>query len=74
MKTSLYSIYDKQAEIYGRPFHAVNDILAKRTYETIAQDPKSDLALYPQDYKLVKIGTFDSKSGELTYEKSSLDS
>lgn len=72
MRNNIYSIYDKQSEIYGRPFYAVNDILAKRTFETIANNPESDIHKYPQDYKLVKLGHFDTKSGHIEKEYEAL--
>lgn len=72
MKTNIYAIYDKQAEIHGPPFTAINDVLAMRTFNTIKEDSSSDIHKYPQDYKLVKLGTFDKKTGALNAELESL--
>lgn len=69
---NVYSVLDKQTDKYSNPFYAHNDTLAMRMYQKVQENPESDLAKYPQDYKLVRLGSFDERTGELTNQKESL--
>lgn len=65
----LYSIQDKQVNTHGRIFQMHNDTLAKRFYEEMQQEKDSNFQKYPQDYKLVCLGTFNQESGEIVPKK-----
>ena len=56
-KFNIYTIYDKKAEEAGPLFIAVNDSVAVRNVCLTLSDQ-----LYPEDYELVQIGEYDSKS------------
>lgn len=58
----IYSIYDKKSEVYNDPFFAVNDLVAKRTFRSIVND-KNAVNQFPDDFKMCKIGYFDSSLG-----------
>lgn len=63
MKLNLYSIYDKKANCYSKPFEAYNDNCAKRMVAA-SMDEASLLRKYPTDYRLDNIGTFDDETGQ----------
>lgn len=72
MKLNIYSIFDKQSNQYGKPFVAINDTLARRAFDSVKQNPDSDLAKYPQDYKLCRLGDLESDTGHITSAVESL--
>lgn len=62
MKVNMYAIFDKKAETYSIPFHAVNHDCAKRiVIASLHSD--SFLQKYPNDYRLDCIGTFEDTFG-----------
>lgn len=65
MKQNIYSIYDRATMDYAAPFFAVSDEAAFRAVKG-AFSPQSQLCLYPSDYVIVCLGSFDSESGHIT--------
>lgn len=63
MKLQMFSLYDTKAEMYSKPFHAVNPAVAERIATSMASDPNSDVSRHPTDYKLYFMGTFDDETG-----------
>lgn len=63
MIKSLYSIADKKSNIYLPPFLAHNDADAQRQILTMLQKEQNMLSMYPDDYTLTKIGSFDDSKG-----------
>lgn len=65
MKHILFSVFDKKAEQYGRPFVARNHEEAKRSLsiEVNDGDPSSLLRRYPSDFSLNVVGVWDDGSG-----------
>jgi len=63
MIKSLYSIADQKSNIYLPPFLAHNDADAQRQLLTMMQKEQNMLSMYPEDYSLTKIGTFDDGVG-----------
>lgn len=60
----LYSIYDKVCEEYNPPFVCKNLPTAIRNMRDSLKDAKqSIIAMHPEDYVLVEIGTFDKNKG-----------
>lgn len=68
----LYSIYDKQHEIHGPIFEFHNDELAKRFFKSLSDNPESQVHKYPQDYKLVQLGTIDKTEGTIIPKREGL--
>lgn len=64
----IYSIYDVKAGMYGPAMSFVNDATAIRAFQEMicSGDNNSLLALYPADYILFCIGTYDQSAGLLT--------
>lgn len=65
----MYAIQDIKSELFNNPFYSDNDETAKRTVKMALQSDESPLTLYPEDYRLFKLGTFDNKTGIVTAEK-----
>lgn len=60
----LYSIYDSICEEYNPPFVCKNMATAIRNMRDSLKDSKqSIIAMHPEDYVLVQIGTFDKNTG-----------
>lgn len=62
MKQNIYSIYDRATMEYAAPFFTTNDESAIRAIRG-AFGSQSQLVLYPADYVVKCIGSFDSESG-----------
>lgn len=60
-----FSIYDKKAQVYMRPFYAENEIFASREIFVAMQNEKITLAIFPEDFDLYCLATFEEKTGEL---------
>lgn len=65
MKLNAYSIYDKKAASYMRPFFLQNESVAVRAISsTILENP--ELSKHPADYQLSHLGQFDEETGVIT--------
>ena len=61
----MYSIFDRTAQAYQKPFYALNDGMAVRLFSQAVNDKQSDFFNNPEDYILYHIGAFDEGTGEL---------
>ena len=62
----LYSVYDKICGEYNPPFVCKNMATAIRNMRDSLKDAKqSIIAMHPEDYVLIEIGTFDKNTGEV---------
>ncbi len=52
-----------------RPFFLLADEQAMRSFRDIATDAEHEVGKHPEDYSLVRCGSFDDQKGELTVEK-----
>lgn len=66
MKTKVYSIHDEKAQAYLPPFYFEHHGQALRAFESSLKDKQSNIAMYPQDYKIYYLGDFDKSSGKFT--------
>lgn len=63
----LYSVKDLKSGNYAAPFVAENDQCASRALQTtLFTSTESLLKMYPEDYILYEIGTFDNDTGIIT--------
>lgn len=63
MSLKMYSIFDRTAKAYNKPYYAVNDGMAVRMFSEAVNDPKSSLGQNPEDYALYQIGHFCEDTG-----------
>lgn len=59
----IYSIFDKKANVHRTQFFASDDASAVRTVGNAANDNRTDLCNYPNDFALYCIGEFDINNG-----------
>lgn len=68
MKQNIYSIFDSAAGAYMRPFFAISDALALRSFGDICCDADHPVGQHPKDYTLFRVGIFDDNNGQLIPE------
>ncbi len=68
MKLNIYSIYDTASGLYSRPFFTPSDAEAIRSFSDIAVDAEHPIGKHPEDYTLIRIGTFDDATALLNNE------
>lgn len=66
MKINMYSIKDTKLGKYCQPFVAPNNEISKRILHSTIKAGNNNIADYPEDFQLYKIGTFDEDTAELT--------
>lgn len=65
MLHKVYSIRDSKTEVFNVPFYKVTHGEAERDFRTLANDEKSRLAQYPEDFDLYFIGEYDDNTGKM---------
>lgn len=68
MKLMVYSVFDKKAATYSRPFFSVNHAVAIRDFGDAVNDPKNPNVKHVDDFDLYFVGTFDDLTGALIGE------
>ncbi len=63
MRLNTYTIFDTAAGAYMRPFFLQADSQAIRSFKDIALDKDHAVGQHPEDYSLVRVGTFDDQTG-----------
>jgi len=71
MKTNIYSIFDTASGTYQKPIHSRADGEIMREFQNIVDDPKHPVGMHPEDYSLIRLGTFDDLDGKLQNEENS---
>jgi len=68
MISTFYSVKDLKVGVYLPAFCLQNDISAVRAFGYSVRDKtvQTNLSLYPADFELYKVGTFDDQSGVIT--------
>lgn len=65
MKLKAYAIFDIKADVFNVPFFFTTNGQAVRAFQDLAQDPQSTVSKHPEDYKLVRLGSYDDETGVL---------
>jgi len=65
MIIQLYSVYDKVAAIFHKPFSEINDATAIRAFENSLKENPDTV-----DFELYSVGEFDDSNGEITMHQS----
>lgn len=68
MNINLYSIKDTKLGKYCQPFTAPNDEIAKRILTSTIRAGGNNIADYPEDFQIYKLGSYNEDTGELTTE------
>lgn len=70
MNQNIYALYDCKTAAYLDPFTSPNDAVAIRSLVSHCErNPQADLTIHSKDYMLYRLGTFDSKTGEVVADK-----
>lgn len=67
MKSQLFSIYDNQAKMFGKPFIEINQATASRACAKLVKESEEH-NFHAKDFELYMIGTMDNETGELKSE------
>ena len=66
----LYSVYDKKSQTYAQPIAEINDGTAQRLVcDILSNQPSHPWAKYPEDFELVRVGTFNELHGQVSDEQ-----
>lgn len=58
----MFTVYDSKSETYLRPFSMISTGEAVRGFITTLNDGQSTMSLYPADFTLYEVGTFDESN------------
>jgi len=62
----MFTIYDNQSESFGHPFYVANEKVATRLFIDEINKPESFIKAHPNDFTLVRIGTYDDSKAIVT--------
>lgn len=68
MNINLYSVKDTKLGKYCQPFTAPNNEIAKRMLHSTVRAGGNNIADYPEDFQLYKLGHYEEDTGELHNE------
>lgn len=73
MRTAIYSLRDKLTSFYTPPFHATHDVAAVRGIVSLINNEQAkregnNVALYPSEYELCRMASFDDVEGVIFTE------
>lgn len=61
----IHTVYDLKAEAYMDPFFSHNNSTALRDFTTAANQAEHIFNTNPEDYVLVRLGTYDDDTGRI---------
>ena len=61
-----FSVVDSKPGVFSPPFFLQSTGLAIRQFTDLANDEKTTVSRYPEDFSLHEIGQFDDQSGTLS--------
>lgn len=70
MILEIYSIRDERVGVHEHLLPVPHIVHAQRGIQQSLQDPKSKLALYPNDFSLWRVGGFDQDTGHIIAQPS----
>jgi len=68
MKLNMYSIFDTASGTYQKPIFSRADGEIMREFQNICVDEKHPCGMHPEDYSLIRVGTFEDQNGLLNDE------
>lgn len=63
MILSVFSVRDRKAGMFNRPFLEINKAMALRGFQMDCMNSESLMHKFPDDYELCFLGTFNQESG-----------
>lgn len=65
MKKDLYAVIDTASGVYDGPMPGVSDGHMVRSFSDMAVNAENPIGKHPEDYALIKVGTWNDGTGEL---------
>lgn len=65
MELKMYSIRDAKSEVFNPPFFNKTHGEAERNFKILADDEKSNVHRFPEDFDLYFLGSYDDNSGKI---------
>lgn len=65
MVLGVFAVFDVKADSYNTPFFMSTNGQAVRAFTDLAKNKESTVGAHPEDYKLVRIGSYDMDRGLL---------
>lgn len=62
MMLRIYSLFDTKTRMFNWPFYSVNDDDCRRRCTSLLR-MENKYSEFPEDYRIVRLGTFDDSSG-----------
>lgn len=73
MLKTMYSVYDKKGQTYAAPFTEIKDGTAIRAMQDLmSSNPNHPFSRYPEDFELVRVGTFNELDASVSDEPQGL--
>lgn len=66
MNKNVYAVLDVKTNLFANPFTAINDGEATRLFNHATLDPNLPFGMFPSDFHLYLVGTFNHENGTLT--------
>lgn len=71
MISNMYSLFDKKTLVFHPPIFSHNALDAKRYFvRMLRSDRQLNFCVFPEDFRVYAVGTFNDSSGELVSCKS----
>lgn len=64
MRLNVYAVRDLKAGLFGALFCSMNDATMQREISQAIRNPEHPWSLYPDDYQVFNMGTYDQETGE----------
>jgi len=65
MVLKCFAVLDIKSELFGPPFFMSTNGEAVRAFKDLSNDKNTTVGKHPEDYRLMRLGTFDNVSGKL---------
>lgn len=65
MIKNLYAVIDTASGVYDGPIPGLSDGHMTRAFSDMAVNPEHAIGQHPEDYALIKLGTWNDGTGEL---------
>lgn len=60
----MFAAFDSKAGVFMTPFFQARTELAVRSFAAALSRPDSEMRLFPEDFTLFELGSFDEESGK----------
>lgn len=63
MKHLAYSVFDSKTLLFSKPFYALSEAQALRSFADLGRSEDTDPGRHPEDYSLFHVGVYDDQTG-----------